>query len=386
MTNMKVLSIFGTRPEAIKMAPVVQALKADKNIESLVCVTAQHRQMLDSVLALFDIVPDFDLDIMQPGQDLFDITSRCLLGLREVLGRVKPDLVVVHGDTTTCFAATLAAFYQQIPVAHVEAGLRTHNLKSPFPEEANRALVGRLAKDHFAPTPTAKGNLIQERIHPGTITVTGNTVIDALLSVSNFLDAEGDERWAAYWGEKVYKRICSNERKMVLVTGHRRENFGHGFIDLCTAVRSLAEHYVDWDFVYPVHLNPNVRKPVFNLLGGYDNILLIDPQEYESFVWLMKKADVVLTDSGGVQEEAPSLGKPVLVMRNTTERPEAVDAGTVKLVGTTPARIYEEVERLLTDADHYNAMANAVNPYGDGMAASRIVSKIRGNQFAEFSL
>ncbi len=386
MTNMKVLSIFGTRPEAIKMAPVVQALKADKNIESLVCVTAQHRQMLDSVLSLFDIVPDFDLDIMQPGQDLFDITSRCLLGLREVLGRVKPDLVVVHGDTTTCFAATLAAFYQQIPVAHVEAGLRTHNLKSPFPEEANRALVGRLAKDHFAPTPTAKGNLIQERIHPGTITVTGNTVIDALLSVSNFLDAEGDERWAAYWGEKVYKRICSNERKMVLVTGHRRENFGHGFIDLCTAVRSLAEHYVDWDFVYPVHLNPNVRKPVFNLLGGYDNILLIDPQEYESFVWLMKKADVVLTDSGGVQEEAPSLGKPVLVMRNTTERPEAVEAGTVKLVGTTPARIYEEVERLLTDADHYNAMANAVNPYGDGMAASRIVSKIRGNQFAEFSL
>lgn len=386
IANMKVLSIFGTRPEAIKMAPVVQALKASKGIEALVCVTAQHRQMLDSVLSLFDIVPDFDLDIMQPGQDLFDITSRCLLGLREVLGRVKPDLVLVHGDTTTCFAATLAAFYQQIPVAHVEAGLRTHNLKSPFPEEANRALVGRLAKDHFAPTSNAKGNLIEERIHPGTITVTGNTVIDALLSVSGYLDSEGDARWEAYWGDKIYQRICSNERKMVLVTGHRRENFGHGFIDLCTAVRSLAEHYVDWDFVYPVHLNPNVRKPVFNLLGGNDNILLIDPQEYESFVWLMKRADVVLTDSGGVQEEAPSLGKPVLVMRNTTERPEAVEAGTVKLVGTTPARIYEEVERLLTESDYYNAMANAVNPYGDGMAASRIVSKIRGNLVAEFCL
>lgn len=381
---MKVLSIFGTRPEAIKMAPVVQELKRSKDIEALVCVTAQHRQMLDSVMTLFDIAPDVDLDIMQPGQDLFDITSRCLLGLRDVLGQLKPDLVLVHGDTTTCFAATLAAFYHQVPVAHVEAGLRTHNLKSPFPEEANRALVGRLAKDHFAPTTTAKGNLIEERINPHAITVTGNTVIDALLSVSDILDSAGEDRWINYWGKDFYQRTTSSDRKMVLVTGHRRENFGHGFTDLCTAIRSLAEEYADWDFVYPVHPNPNVTKPVFQMLGGYDNILLIEPQEYESFVWLMKRSAVVLTDSGGVQEEAPSLGKPVLVMRNTTERPEAVNAGTVKLVGTTPARIFEEVERLLTDVDHYSAMANAVNPYGDGNAAARIVAKIRGHKFNEF--
>ncbi len=366
------------------MAPVIQQLKSAVGIESFVCVTAQHRQMLDSVLELFDIKPDFDLDIMQPGQDLFDVTSKCLLGLRDVMRTNRPDMVLVHGDTTTCFASSLAAFYERIPVAHVEAGLRTHCLSSPFPEEANRALVGRLAQLHFAPTSKARDNLLLENIAPEYVVVTGNTVIDALVSVSAKLDHEGDSRWVDYWGRDLFQRIKSADRKTVLVTGHRRENFGQGFIDLCSAISDLARRHPGWDFIYPVHLNPNVLKPVHELLGGLENVLLIEPQEYESFVWLMKNSDLILTDSGGVQEEAPSLGKPVLVMRDTTERPEAVVAGTVKLVGTQFDRIVHEVEALLTDNAYYLSMANAINPYGDGLAARRIVGCLSGYPLPEF--
>lgn len=381
---MRVLSIFGTRPEAIKMAPVVQALQSAPGLESLVCVTAQHRQMLDSVLSLFEIAPDYDLNIMSPGQDLFDITSRCMLGLRDVLRASKPDLVLVHGDTTTCFAASLSAFYEHVPVGHVEAGLRTWNMAAPFPEEANRSLVGRLASQHYAPTPMARDNLLLEHVDASRIVVTGNTVIDALLTVCKKLESERPERWISQWGNDFFQRVTAPDRRMVLVTGHRRENFGQGFVDLCTAIRDLANAHPDWDFVYPVHLNPNVQRPVFDILGGLENVVLIEPQEYEYFVWLMMQADLILTDSGGVQEEAPALGKPVLVMRETTERPEAVSAGTVKLVGTDSGKITREIERLLCDEAAYRQMAMATNPYGDGHASSRIMARITGRPVTEF--
>lgn len=381
----KVLSVFGTRPEAIKMAPVVLALRDDQAIESRVCVTAQHRQMLDQVLNLFEITPDFDLDLMRPNQDLYDITGRILLGMRDVLKDYQPDLVLVHGDTTTCFAVSLAAFYQQIPVGHVEAGLRTGNMLAPFPEEANRALVGRLATHHFAPTASSEANLLKENAPSANITVTGNTVIDALLWVKARLNNYDDSVWRQAVGEQVYQRLDASDengkqRELVLITGHRRENFGQGFIDLCTAIKTLAQAHPDWEFVYPVHLNPNVQQPVFDILSDLANVALIDPQDYLPFTWLMNRASLILTDSGGIQEEAPSLGKPVLVMRSVTERPEAVDAGTVRLVGTDKEAIVSHVEEVMTDSAVYQSMSRAHNPYGDGLAASRIVEVIKGLQ------
>ena len=374
----KVLSVFGTRPEAIKMAPVVLALRDDQAIESRVCVTAQHRQMLDQVLNLFEITPDFDLDLMRPNQDLYDITGRILLGMRDVLKDYQPDLVLVHGDTTTCFAVSLAAFYQQIPVGHVEAGLRTGNMLAPFPEEANRALVGRLATHHFAPTASSEANLLKENVPSANITVTGNTVIDALLWVKARLNNYDNDVWRQAVGEQVYQRLDASDengkqRELVLITGHRRENFGQGFIDLCTAIKTLAQAHPDWEFVYPVHLNPNVQQPVFDILSDLANVALIDPQDYLPFTWLMNRASLILTDSGGIQEEAPSLGKPVLVMRSVTERPEAVDAGTVRLVGTDKEAIVSHVEEVMTDSAVYQSMSRAHNPYGDGLASSRIV-------------
>lgn len=376
--TLRVLSIFGTRPEAIKMAPVVLGLVRADGIESKVCVTAQHREMLDQVLDLFKIKPDYDLDLMAPGQDLFDVTSRSLLGLRDVLRQERPDVVLVHGDTTTCFAATLAAFYENIPVGHVEAGLRTGDLRAPFPEEANRSLVGRLATYHFAPTEGSRRNLLAESVPAGRIWVTGNTVIDALLMVREMVSTYGEDHWRARFGDKIYGRIVDPQRKLILVTGHRRENFGQGFIDLCSAIRDLANAHPDWDLLYPVHLNPNVRKPVFDILAGFDNVMLIEPEDYAPFVWLMDKADMILTDSGGIQEEGPALGKPVLVMRNVTERPEAVDAGTVLLVGTDRARIVKGVEKVLLDSAVYGAMSHAHNPYGDGHAVPRIIEALKG--------
>lgn len=375
--SLRVLSVFGTRPEAIKMAPVVLALAAAPGIESRVCVTAQHRQMLDQVLRLFEIHPDHDLDVMRPGQDLFDVTARALLGLRDVLQQDQPDLVLVQGDTTTCFAAALAAFYEHIPVGHVEAGLRTGDLAAPFPEEANRSLVGRIATYHFPPTEGARRNLLAEGIPAASIHVTGNTVIDALLMVRDKLAARPAQYWIDCFGAELHARVTSPHRKMVLITGHRRENFGQGFVDLCNAIRDVAVAHPDWDLVYPVHLNPNVQQPVFDILGGHDNIRLIQPLDYEPFVWLMDQSDMILTDSGGIQEEAPSLGKPVLVMRAVTERPEAVEAGTVRLVGTDRMAIREGVEELLTDAELYGRMSRAHNPYGDGKASERILSIIR---------
>jgi UDP-N-acetylglucosamine 2-epimerase (non-hydrolysing) len=340
----KVMVVFGTRPEAIKMAPVVMALQQSTVCEPVVCVTAQHRQMLDQVLDLFGIVPDYDLDIMSSGQDLFDITSRVLLGMRDVIREVKPEVILVHGDTTTCLAAGLAAFYEQIPLGHVEAGLRTRNLSAPFPEEANRTLVAPLCSFQFAPTVKSRQNLLEE-CQPGQkILVTGNTVIDALLWVRDKVNQYPEQQWLQQFGEALCKRILDSQRKLVLITGHRRENFGQGFIDLCTAIKKLAENHADWEFIYPVHLNPNVQQPVREILQGFDNVHLIDPLEYLPFVWLMDKSDLILTDSGGVQEEGPSLGKPVLVMREVTERPEAVDAGTVKLVGTGQENIVQCVE------------------------------------------
>ena len=368
--------MFGTRPEAIKMAPVVLGLANAAGIDSEVCVTAQHRQMLDQVLDLFEIKPDYDLDLMTPGQDLFDITARSLLGLKDILLQAKPDLVLVHGDTTTCFTACLAAFYQGIPVGHVEAGLRTGNLKAPFPEEANRSLVGRLASYHFAPTESARANLQAEGVSINGIYVTGNTVIDALLLVRDRVIRYPDEVWIDEFGNDLYQRICNTERRLVLITGHRRENFGQGFIDLCTAIKELAGRHPDWDLVYPVHLNPNVQKPVYEILGDESNISLIEPKDYAPFVWLMNKCDLILTDSGGIQEEAPSLGKPVLVMRDVTERPEALEAGTVRLVGTNREKITTEVERIMNDDDIYMSMSRAHNPYGDGLAASRITETL----------
>ena len=375
--TIQVLSVFGTRPEAIKMAPVVLALEKAEGFESRVCVTAQHRQMLDQVLDLFGITPDYDLDIMLQGQDLFDVTARALLGLRDVLRKDKPDLVLVQGDTTTCFSGALAAFYEHIPVGHVEAGLRTGDLAAPFPEEGNRSLVGRIATYHFPPTEGSRQNLLGEGVSDDRIWVTGNTVIDALLMVRDKLQARPQSHWTEYLGQNLYDRVTNPARHMVLITGHRRESFGQGFIDLCSAIHDVAVSHPDWDLVYPVHLNPNVQKPVFDILGGHDNIYLIEPQDYEPFVWLMDQSDMILTDSGGIQEEAPSLGKPVLVMREVTERPEAIEAGTVRMVGTDREAIRSGVELLLTDEVTYSRMARAHNPYGDGKAAARILAAIR---------
>ena len=374
----KVLLVFGTRPEAIKMAPLVHAIKKyPDRFETLVCVTGQHREMLDQVLELFQIVPDYDLNIMKPNQDLYDVTSRVLLGLRDVLKVVKPGVVFVHGDTTTSMAAALAAFYQQIPVAHVEAGLRTNNIYSPWPEEMNRSITGRIASYNFAPTSCSKNNLLKENVEEKSILVTGNTVIDALHWVVNKIESDFQlqENIKAEIGSMGYdtRRLEAGQR-LVLITGHRRENFGDGFLNICHAIASLAEKYPNVDFVYPMHLNPNVRKPVMEILSsGQPNVFLIEPLRYLQFVFLMEKSYLVLTDSGGVQEEAPGLGKPVLVMRDTTERPEAVEAGTVMLVGADKERIENGVTALLDDNAMYEKMSKAINPYGDGLACKRIV-------------
>ncbi len=376
--------VFGTRPEAIKMAPLVKAFQRQPmQFKTVVCVTGQHRQMLDQVLDIFDIVPDYDLNIMQPGQDLYDVTARVLVGMREVLARTKPDLVLVHGDTTTSTAVALAAFYQQIPVGHVEAGLRTHDIYSPWPEEMNRQLTGRIATYHFAPTPLSRQNLLRENVPDDRITVTGNTVIDALFWVVNRI--RGDEELDRSLAEAVNRygydvSRLSQGRKLVLITGHRRENFGEGFIRICRAIKDLVERYPEVDFVYPMHLNPNVRKPIREVFGtsaeAFGNLFFIEPLEYLSFVYLMEKSAIVLTDSGGIQEEAPSLGKPVLVMRDTTERPEALEAGTVKLVGTDYEAIVRNVSELLDQPEAYDRMSRAVNPYGDGQACRRIIEKV----------
>lgn len=381
---LKVMLVFGTRPEAIKMAPLVKEFqKQEDTFQTIVCVTGQHRQMLDQVLQLFDIVPDYDLNIMKQGQDLYDVTARVLTGLRDVLQEARPDVVLVHGDTTTSTAAALAAFYQQIPVGHVEAGLRTHNIYSPWPEEMNRQLTGRIATWHFAPTALSRENLLREAVVDDHIVVTGNTVIDALYWVVNKIktDAALNDELGNLLEQAGYDvHRLDNGRKLVLITGHRRENFGDGFIHMCTAIRDLTQKYPDVDFVYPMHLNPNVRRPIHEVFGedlsGLGNMFFIEPLEYLSFVYLMEKAAIVLTDSGGIQEEAPGLGKPVLVMRDTTERPEALAAGTVKLVGTDYAKIVGEVSTLLEDAAAYERMSKAVNPYGDGLACSRVVGSL----------
>ena len=378
----KILLVFGTRPEAIKMAPLVKKLQEmHEEFQTVVCVTGQHREMLDQVLRLFDITPDYDLNIMKPNQDLYDITSRILLGMRDVLREVQPDIVLVHGDTTTSMAAALAAFYQQIPVGHVEAGLRTGNIYSPWPEEMNRLMTGRIASVHFSPTPLAQQNLLQEHVDEAKIVVTGNTVIDALQMVVERL--KNDELLAGEVKDKVLNmgydvNRLGEDRRLVLITGHRRENFGEGFLNICHAIKNLSEKYPNVDFVYPMHLNPNVRKPVLEILGeGADNVYLIEPLDYLPFVYMMQQSTLLLTDSGGVQEEAPGLGKPVLVMRDTTERPEAVEAGTVMLVGTNREKIEQGVSLLLDDGDTYRRMSEAVNPYGDGLACERIIEYLK---------
>ncbi|WP_261147624.1 non-hydrolyzing UDP-N-acetylglucosamine 2-epimerase [Serratia fonticola] len=373
---MKVLTVFGTRPEAIKMAPLVHALAQDDAFESRVCVTAQHREMLDQVLRLFEIVPDYDLNIMKPGQGLSEITCRILEGIKGVLEDFKPDVVLVHGDTTTTMATSLAAFYQRIPVGHVEAGLRTGNLYSPWPEEANRKLTGHLAMYHFAPTENSRQNLLRESLRDDHIFVTGNTVIDALLWVRDRIMHNPELRTSL---DQRYPFLDAN-KKLILVTGHRRESFGGGFERICSALAEIALQHPEVQVVYPVHLNPNVSEPVNRILKGIDNIILIDPQDYLPFVYLMTRSYLILTDSGGIQEEAPSLGKPVLVMRDTTERPEAVDAGTVQLVGTDVAKIVDAVTRLLTDEGEYHAMSRAHNPYGDGHACQRILEALKNHQ------
>jgi len=373
----KILIVFGTRPEAIKMAPLVKVMVASADFEVKVCVTAQHREMLDQVLQIFAIKPDYDLDIMRGGQDLFGVTVKVLGELRQVLDEYAPDLVLVHGDTTTTFAASLAAFYCDIKVGHVEAGLRTYNLKAPWPEEANRQLTDVLADYYFAPTAKNMNNLIQERIAAANIVVTGNTVIDALLTIVDKIAADNSLRDSLCRQLKDAGYKLDASRKFILVTGHRRENFGAGFRDICLALQKVAEQYPDLDIVYPVHLNPNVRQPVFAQLGDLSNVYLIEPLGYESFIYLMQQAYLIITDSGGIQEEAPSLGKPVLVMRDTTERPEAVEAGTVKLVGTDPEIILREVGFLLEDDEYYQSMARIHNPYGDGTACHKIVEFIR---------
>ena len=391
----KVMLVFGTRPEAIKMCPLVKEFqKHPTEFETIVCVTGQHREMLDQVLTIFDVKPDYDLNIMKQGQDLYDVTARVLTGMRDVFRECKPDVVLVHGDTTTSTAAALAAFYQQIPVGHVEAGLRTHNIYSPWPEEMNRQITGRIATYDFAPTPLSEKNLKEEKAQ-GQIFVTGNTVIDALHMVVDKLkndpklaaEQENVLRAAGYDVARLEDNVqCSMfnvqcKRRLVLITGHRRENFGEGFISMVTAMKDLSEKYPDVDFVYPMHLNPNVRKPIHEVFGEdltRPNFFFIEPLQYLEFVYLMEKSTVVLTDSGGIQEEAPGLGKPVLVMRDTTERPEALDAGTVKLVGTNHDLIVQEVSRLLEDETYYNSMSHAVNPYGDGHACDRIVRALKG--------
>ena len=382
--------VFGTRPEAIKMAPLVKEFqKHPESFKTVVCVTGQHRQMLDQVLQLFEIIPDYDLNIMKQGQDLYDVTARVLVGMRDVLKETLPDVVLVHGDTTTSTAAALAAFYQQIPVGHVEAGLRTHNIYSPWPEEMNRQITSRIATYNFAPTPLSKANLLREAVAEDSITVTGNTVIDALYSVvdkikeNTTLNSELQTQLAQA-GYDVNR--LADGKKLVLITGHRRENFGDGFINMCTAIKDLTQKYPDVDFVYPMHLNPNVRKPIAEVFGSSSptgggqvgaNMFFIEPLEYLSFVYLMEKSTIVLTDSGGIQEEAPGLGKPVLVMRDTTERPEALEAGTVKLVGTNYDKIIAEVSALLDNQAHYDAMSKAINPYGDGLACGRIIDALK---------
>ncbi|MFC2453367.1 MAG: non-hydrolyzing UDP-N-acetylglucosamine 2-epimerase [Tannerella forsythia] len=381
----RVMLVFGTRPEAIKMAPLVQEFrKHPDQYETLVCVTGQHREMLDQVLNIFGIVPNYDLNIMKPGQDLYDVTARILSGMRDILTRTQPDVLLVHGDTTTSMAVALAAFYQQIPVGHVEAGLRTHNIYSPWPEEMNRQITGRIATYHFSPTPLSRENLLREGIDKSRILVTGNTVIDALYAVVNKmkddvplqLSLEKELKAAGY---DTGRLVTEEGRRLVLITGHRRENFGDGFLHICRAIKMLSEKYPDVDFVYPMHLNPNVRKPIKEIFGEncQSNLFFIEPLEYLSFVYLMEKSHIVLTDSGGIQEEAPGLGKPVLVMRDTTERPEALEAGTVKLVGTDYDKIVSEVSSLLDDAQYYEKMSQAVNPYGDGKACERIAQYIQ---------
>ena len=381
----KIMLVFGTRPEAIKMAPLVKEFqKYPEQFQTIVCVTGQHREMLDQVLHIFEIVPDYDLNIMKQGQDLYDVTARVLTGMRDVLKETNPDIVLVHGDTTTSTAAAWAAFYQQIPVGHVEAGLRTHDIYSPWPEEMNRQITGRIATYHFSPTPLSRQNLLDEGICDEKITVTGNTVIDALYVVVERIknDKILDFGLNCSLIKAGYDVDRLNEgRKLVLITGHRRENFGEGFINICKAIKALVEKYPDVDFVYPMHLNPNVRKPIREVFGedlsDLKNMFLIEPLEYLSFVYLMEKSTIVLTDSGGIQEEAPGLGKPVLVMRNTTERPEALEAGTVKLVGTNSEKIIEETSRLLDDLENYKMMSKAINPYGDGKACERIIRSVR---------
>lgn len=373
---MRVLSVFGTRPEAIKMAPVVAALAADGRFEARVCVTAQHRQMLDQVLGLFGIQPDFDLNLMQPGQDLTDITSRVLLGMRGVFGEWRPDVVLVHGDTTTTMATSLAAYYQQVAVGHVEAGLRTGNIYSPWPEEMNRKIAGAISTIHFAPTETSRQNLLREGVDARRVCVTGNTVIDALLQVDQRLRGDAGLRSGIAAGFD----FLDPDKRLILVTGHRRENFGAGFDSICMALAELAAR-ADVEIVYPVHLNPNVQEPVRRILGATSNVHLIAPLDYLPFVYLMGRSHLILTDSGGIQEEAPSLGKPVLVMRDTTERPEAVTAGTVKLVGTNQPLIVRETTMLLDDSLAYRRMALAHNPYGDGMASKRILETLALGDF-----
>ena len=384
----KIMLVFGTRPEAIKMAPLVKEFqKYPEQFQTIVCVTGQHREMLDQVLHIFEITPDNDLNIMKQGQDLYDVTARVLTGMRDVLKEANPDIVLVHGDTTTSMAAALAAFYQQIPVGHVEAGLRTHDIYSPWPEEMNRQITGRIATYHFSPTPLSRQNLLDEGVCDEKITVTGNTVIDALYMVVERIknDKTLDLELNCSLINAGYNvdRLNAGKR-LVLITGHRRENFGEGFITICKAIKALVEKFPDVDFVYPMHLNPNVRKPIHEMFGkglsNLKNMFFIEPLEYLSFVFLMEKSTIVLTDSGGIQEEAPGLGKPVLVMRNTTERPEALEAGTVKLVGTDFNRIVEEVSRLLEDQGYYGVMSEAVNPYGDGKACERIVYQLKNTR------
>lgn len=385
MKRKKVMLVFGTRPEAIKMAPLVKEFQMyPERIDTIVCVTGQHREMLDQVLEIFGVVPDYDLNIMKSGQDLYDITSRVILGMRDVLNEAQPDVVLVHGDTTTSMAAALSAFYQQIPVGHVEAGLRTNNIYSPWPEEMNRQMTCRIATFNFSPTVLSRQNLLREGVDESRITVTGNTVIDALHMVVERI--KNDPSLSCSLDERLKKsgydvrRLDEGSRRLVLITGHRRENFGVGFKNICNAIKTLSERYSNVDFVYPMHLNPNVRRPIREVFGDRlhtsNNLFFIEPLEYLCFVYLMEKASVVLTDSGGIQEEAPGLGKPVLVMRDTTERPEAIEAGTVRLVGTDYAKIVSSMQTLLESEEAYNQMSKATNPYGDGKACSRIVNEI----------
>lgn len=373
----KVMLVFGTRPEAIKMAPLYHALRESSDFQTTVCVTAQHRQMLDQVLKVFELSPDIDLDLMKPGQDLFDVTASVLLGMREVFRQHRPDVVLVHGDTTTTLATAMSAFYAGVPVGHVEAGLRTHDVYAPFPEEFNRQVASKVTRWHFAPTPLSKQNLLAEQVPDEYVTVTGNTVIDALLWVLDRIEANPERRSAIV--NFLSERLSFNWREtpFVLITGHRRENFGDGFLQICEGIKDLASRYPTVHFVYPVHLNPNVQQPVKEILDGLDNVHLVEPLDYEPFVFLLKHSHIVLTDSGGIQEEAPSLGKPVLVMRDVTERPEAIDAGTVRLVGANRQRIVENICELLDNEESYRSMSRAHNPYGDGKACARIIEVLR---------